>query len=110
MYNIGAPVSVWKASIVAFDQCYHDFSIVRLLKNAGNFKCVEQNIILSCGAFFEGRVCWFSLLKLYFQIFYGEMTLIIGMAHLSTSTVVNLEQNINISLNGNLLEIWNEKI
>ena len=38
-----------------------------------------------------------------FSTFFREMTLTIGTAH-------NLEQNIKISLNGNLLEIWNKKM
>ena len=60
--------------------------------------------------FFTSRVCWFSLLKLHFQTFSREMTLIIGTAHLSTSIALNLEENVNISLNGNLLEICKKKI
>ena len=71
---------------------YHEI----IEKRMYNFKCAEQNIILSCGDFFTTRVCWFSLLKLYFQAFTREMALIIGTAHPSKFTVLNLEQNINI--------------
>ena len=31
MCNIGAPVTVWKASTAALDQCYRDFCMESLL-------------------------------------------------------------------------------
>ena len=35
------------------------YGIVRYWKNACNFKCVEQNIILSCGNFLEAVLVGF---------------------------------------------------
>ena len=46
-------------------------------------------------------------IEIIFSNISSEMALIIGTSHLVYCT---LEQNINISVNGNVLEIWRKKI